>query len=336
MNEWIKKLPKTELHVHIEGTLTPEQIFFFADRNKVKLPYKSINELKAAYRFTDLASFLSLYFQGSSVVYTERDFYDMTWAYLLKVREQGVRHVEIFFDTQSYLARGIPTSRVVSGLYAALQDGYKQLGISGLIILCFLRQYSEQEAMAAFESALSLGDKIIGFGLAAHEIGNPPIKFAQLFERIRSYGYHTVAHAGEEAGPEYIWQALEVLHVDRIDHGIKAIYDTRLMEELVARQVPITVCPLSNFVLRLYDQYADYPLKKMLDAGCAVSLHSDDPAYFGGYIADNYVFAFEKLGLTRADIITCARNSITGSFLDNDRKALLIAELENYILTTGA
>jgi len=315
--EWLQRLPKAELHLHIEGTLEPELMFELATRNDVALPYEDVAAVKAAYVFDDLQSFLDLYYAGCSVLLTEADFYDLTMAYLRRAAAQGVRHAEIFFDPQTHTDRGIAFATVVDGIDRALADGREELGITSRLILCFLRHLSEVAAMTTLEAALSHRGAISAVGLDSSETGNPPAKFRAVFDRARAEGLLTVAHAGEEGPPSYIREALDLLHVLRIDHGVRCMEDDALVDRLVADQVPLTVCPLSNVKLRVFDDLADHPIRRMLERGLMVTINSDDPAYFGGYIGDNYVATAEALGMSRDQMRQIARNSFLASFLDD-------------------
>ena len=309
-------LPKAELHLHIEGTLEPELMFELATRNGVELPYPDVEAVRRAYVFDDLQSFLDLYYAGCRVLVTGRDFYDLTSAYLRRAAAQGVRHAEIFFDPQTHTQRGIEYAAVVDGISAALADGTRDLGVTSRLILCFLRDLSAEDAMATLERALSTRrDLIVGVGLDSAEVGNPPQKFAAVFDRARSEGLRAVAHAGEEGPPEYIWQALDVLHTSRIDHGVRCTEDDGLVDRLVAEQVPLTVCPFSNVKLRVFPDLRQHNFRELLERGVLVTINSDDPAYFGGYVADNYIGTAEALGLTADQMIQVARNSFVASFL---------------------
>jgi adenosine deaminase len=324
--EWVAGLPKAELHLHIEGTLEPEMMFELAGRNGVGLPYPDVDALRAAYVFEDLQSFLDLYYAGCSVLVTERDFTDLTAAYLDRAAAQGVRHVELFFDPQTHTDRGIPFATVLAGIRRGLAHGATEHGITSRIILCFLRHLSPEAAMATLEEALPHRDAIVAVGLDSGERGNPPERFTEVFDRARSAGLLTVAHAGEEGPPDYIRQALDLLHVRRVDHGVRCLEDDDLVDRLVAEQVPLTVCPLSNVKLRVVDTIADHPFRRMLERGLMVTINSDDPAYFGGYVADNYVACAGALGLDRDALRRVARNSFTASFLDGaERDAHLAA-----------
>ena len=312
----LRELPKAELHLHIEGTLEPELMFELAQRNGVSLAHSDVEAVRRAYVFEDLQSFLDIYYAGCQVFLTERDFYDLTTAYLRRAADQGVRHAEIFFDPQTHTDRGVAFSTVVHGITAALGDGERDLGVTSRLILCFLRDLSAESAMTTLEMALPHRGAIVAVGLDSAEVGHPPEKFRDVFDRARAEGFLTVAHAGEEGPPEYIWQALDILRVARIDHGVRCAEDERLLRRLVAEQIPLTVCPLSNVKLRVFPTLADHNLAELLRRGVRVTINSDDPAYFGGYIADNYVATAGALELTRADVVQLARNSFLASFLD--------------------
>jgi adenosine deaminase len=312
----LQQMPKAELHLHIEGTLEPELIFALAQRNRVTLAYPSVEALRAAYAFTDLQSFLDIYYAGASVLQTEQDFYDMTWAYLQRAQQDQVRHTEIFFDPQTHTARGVPFGTVINGIHRALDDARAQSGISGALILCFLRHLSEADAFDTLQQALPYRDKFIGVGLDSSEAGNPPEKFARVFARCRELGLHLVAHAGEEGPPAYIRSALDVLHAERIDHGVRCLEDEELTRRLAQTQIALTVCPLSNVKLRVFGKMAEHNLRQLLDAGLCATVNSDDPAYFGGYINDNFVAVFEALSLQRQHAQQLARNSFRAAFLD--------------------
>jgi adenosine deaminase len=323
---FVRGLPKAELHLHIEGTLEPEMMFALAERNQVALPYPDVEAVRRAYVFDDLQSFLDLYYAGCAVLVTEPDFYDLTTAYLHRAAAQGVAHAEIFFDPQTHTDRGIPFATVVSGIHRALEDGQRQWGITWRLILCFLRHLSADAAMATLEEALPFREVITVVGLDSGELGNPPSNFEAVFRRAREEGFLAVAHAGEEAGPSYIWEALDLLQVRRIDHGIHCSEDPLLMARLRADQVPLTVCPLSNVQLGSFPDLAHHNLAALLRGGLRVTVNSDDPAYFGGYVADNLVAVAEALGLDDDEIVQLARNSFLASFLDEaDRRRHLSA-----------
>lgn len=310
-----QRLPKAELHLHLEGTLEPELMFELADRHRVRLPYPDVDAVRRAYVFDDLQSFLDIYYAGCSVLIEPQDFFDLTFAYLCRARADGVRHAEVFFDPQTHTDRGVPFGAVVDGVVAALEAGRRDLGVTSGLILCFLRHLDADAAMATFTEALESGVEFAAVGLDSSEAGHPPEKFAAVFDRARAAGFRTVAHAGEEGPPAYIVEALDRLHVQRIDHGVRCLEDPDLVARLVAEQMPLTVCPLSNVMLRVVPTLADHPLRRMLTLGLNVSVHSDDPAYFGGYIAENFAAAAAALGLTDAEIRQLARNSFRSSFL---------------------
>ena len=310
------QLPKAELHVHIEGTLEPEMIFALAERNRLRLAYPTVEALRAAYSFADLKGFLDVYYAGMKVLLTERDFCDLTRAYLHRAREQGVKHAEIFFDAQAHTGRGIPFETVVDGLCEALRTSETDFGITTSLIMCFLRDQSEESAMQALISSIPQAGRIIAVGLDSAEMGNPPEKFTRVFDRARAEGFLTVAHAGEEGPPEYVRQALDLLKVSRIDHGVRSMEDPALVERLRRDQIPLTVCPLSNVRLRVVKTLAQHPLKAMLDAGLRATVNSDDPAYFGGYVGENFTQTAHALQLSGSDVATLARNSFLASFLD--------------------
>ncbi|HVT03627.1 MAG TPA: adenosine deaminase [Thermoanaerobaculia bacterium] len=315
MRDLIESLPKAELHLHIEGTLEPELMFELASRNGVKLRYSSVEALRRAYQFNDLQSFLDIYYEGASVLIRQEDFTDMTLAYFRKAHSQNVRHAEIFFDPQTHTGRGISFETVIRGIHEAQVKAAREMGISSKLILCFLRHLGEEDAMKTLGEALPFSDWIVAVGLDSSELGHPPSKFARVFERARSEGFLAVAHAGEEGPPEYMWEALDILKVKRIDHGVRCIEDSRLVARLVDEQIPITVCPLSNVKLRVFDTMRDHNLRKLLDLGVKVTINSDDPAYFGGYVNENYSAAADALSLTREEIERMARNSFEASFL---------------------
>ncbi|MEB3289245.1 MAG: adenosine deaminase [Leptolyngbya sp.] len=313
-------LPKAELHIHIEGSLEPEMMFALAQRHGLALPYDSVEAVRAAYQFENLQAFLDLYYAGAQVLQTEQDFYDLTWAYLEKCAAQSVRHTEIFFDPQTHTDRGIPFPVVMEGLTQALRDGRQRWGISSGLIPCFLRHLSAEAAMDTLEAALPYGDQFLAVGLDSSERGQPPSKFQAVFDRARAEGWLTVAHAGEEGPPEYIWEALKLLKVSRIDHGVRCVEDPALVDFLVDHQIPLTVCPLSNVKLRVFDTMEHHNLKHLLDLGLCVTVNSDDPAYFGGYMAENLAALTAALPLTDEDLITLAQNSFRASFLSEDQK----------------
>lgn len=324
MNNLSFTLPKAELHLHIEGTLEPELMFKLAQKNNINLPFSSVEEARKAYQFTNLQSFLNIYYQGANVLQTEQDFYDLTYAYLTKVSTQNVRHTEIFFDPQTHTDRGISFDTVINGIYNALETGKKDFNITSKIILCFLRHLSEKEAIETLEKALPFQDKIIGVGLDSSEVGHPPSKFKNVFEMARQAGFLTVAHAGEEGSPEYIWEAINLLKVSRIDHGVRCLEDEKLVEYLRETQLPLTVCPLSNVKLKVFNTMKDHNLKKLLELGLCVTVNSDDPAYFGGYIAENFQAIQQELLLTDEQMYQLAKNSFQASFLSQEEKEKLL------------
>lgn len=310
------RLPKAELHVHVEGTLEPEMIFALAERNHVRLVYPTVEDLRAAYNFADLQAFLDVYYAGVKVLLTERDFCDLTRAYLRRAQSQGVRHAEIFFDPQAHTGRGVRFETVVDGLWEALRTSESEFGITAKLIMCFLRDLPEESAMRALRAAIPHAERIVAVGLDSAEVGNPPEKFRRVFDRARAEGFLTVAHAGEEGPPEYVWQALDILKVSRVDHGVRSMEDPALVERLRREQTPLTVCPLSNLRLHVVTSLSEHPLKAMLDAGLRATVNSDDPAYFGGYAGENFAQTAKALRLSDADLATLARNSFLASFLD--------------------
>jgi len=318
--EFIKKSPKAELHLHIEGTLEPEQMFVLAKRNNIQIPFKNINEVKKAYNFSNLESFLKIYYEGAKVLIKEQDFFDLTWAYALKCKEDNIVHTEIFFDPQTHTDRGISFDIVVNGIYKALQKAQKEFGLSFKIIMCFLRHLDEKEGFKVLDEALAHKDKIYGVGLDSSETDNPPNKYEKLFKKAIKYGFITVAHAGEEGPPEYIWEALNLLNVKRIDHGVQCLKDEKLVEKLSENQIPLTVCPLSNIKLRVFNKLEDHSLKKMLDKKLMVMVNSDDPAYFGGYLNLNLIETQAALNLSKDEVKTLLINSFKSSFLSEEIK----------------
>jgi adenosine deaminase len=331
MERFIEQLPKAELHIHIEGSLEPELMFELAQRNGLRLPFRSVNEVSQAYEFVDLQSFLQLYYQGVRVLVNERDYYDLTWAYLKKAHSQNLRHSEMFFDPQAHTGRGVPFEAVISGIHYAMLDAQQRLGISSKLVMCFLRDLSEEAAMATLQQVLPFKDWIVAVGLDSSEVGNPPEKFGRVFDKAREEGFRAVAHAGEEGPPEYIWQALDRLKVSRIDHGVRCIEDPDLTARLAADRTPLTVCPLSNVKLRVFESIERHNLKQLLDCGLCATINSDDPAYFGGYLTENFVAAQKALGLDRNDIYCLARNSFQAAFLTPDEKQALVDELDSYV-----
>ncbi len=331
MHDFIEQIPKAELHLHIEGTLEPELMFEIGNRNGVDIPFESVEDVRRAYQFTDLQSFLDIYYQGANVLRHEQDFYDMTWAYLERVHEQNVRHVEIFFDPQTHTDREISFEIVIMGIHRALEDAARKFGMSSRLIMCFLRHLSAAAAMDTLEQSLPFKDWIVAVGLDSSEVGHPPEKFQAVFDRAREAGFLTVAHAGEEGPPEYIWQALDLLKVRRIDHGVRCIEDMELVRRLKDEQIPLTVCPLSNVKLRVFDDMAQHNFKQLLDLGLCVTINSDDPAYFGGYLMENYRAAQQALDLSRDDLYRVTRNSFEATFLEPAEKDKLIAELDGFM-----
>lgn len=325
----LRAMPKAELHIHIEGSLEPELIFALAHRNGVALAYPSVQALRQAYAFSDLQSFLDIYYAGASVLLHEQDFQDMAWAYFLRAQADGVVHAELFFDPQTHTDRGVPMATVVQGLARACRRARTELGISAMLILCFLRHLSEEAAFATLEQALPWREHFVGVGLDSSERGHPPEKFARVFERCRALGLKLVAHAGEEGPPAYIWSALDVLKVQRIDHGVRCVEDPALVRRLAAEHMPLTVCPLSNVKLRVFDTLADHNLPMLLDAGLCATVNSDDPAYFGGYLLDNFVQTFDalpRLGPRQAHQL--ALNSLQASFAPGEDKARWVKALD--------
>jgi adenine deaminase len=318
--ELLRRMPKAELHIHIEGSLEPELIFALAARNGVKIPYASVEELRKAYAFTNLQSFLDIYYAGASVLLKEQDFHDMAWAYLERAAADNVVHAELFFDPQTHTARGVSMETVISGLHRACTEAKLALGVDASLILCFLRHLSEEAAFETLEQALPFRSQFIGVGLDSSEVGHPPEKFARVFARCRELGLHLVAHAGEEGPPAYVWTALDLLKVERIDHGVQSTKDPALMQRLAKDRVPLTVCPLSNLKLCVFPQLADHNLRQLLDAGLCATVNSDDPAYFGGYMNDNFLQTFAATGMTAQHAYQLAKNSFEASFIDPKQK----------------
>jgi adenine deaminase len=322
-------IPKAELHLHIEGTLEPELMFALAKRNKVALRFKTVEEVRRAYEFSDLQSFLDIYYEGAAVLQTERDFYDLAWAYLEKAAEQNVKRAELFFDPQTHTARGVPIAAVIEGLDAACKDAGKKLGVSAGLILCFLRHLSPEEAESTFRSAKPYYDRLLAVGLDSSEKNRPPSLFMDVYALAHAAGLDAVAHAGEEGPPSYVREALDELKVSRVDHGVRSLEDAELVKRLVEEKIPLTVCPLSNVKLRVFKGLSDHPLKKMLALGLAATVNSDDPAYFGGYALDNFEQTAQALALTRDDVKTLAANSFTASFLPAAEKKRWLAEIQS-------
>lgn len=330
IDEFIKNIPKAELHVHIEGTLEPELMFKIARRNNISIKYQSVNELQVAYNFSNLQSFLDIYYAGAKVLITGQDFYDLTIAYLDKAHSQNVIHAEIFFDPQTHTKRGVEFSTVITGINRAMKDAQTKWGISSNLILCFLRHLSEEEAIQTFLEALEYRDMFIGVGLDSSEVGHPPSKFQRVFELALKEGFKTVAHAGEEGPAEYVWEALNLLQVTRIDHGNNSLNDEKLVNELVKRKIPLTVCPLSNMQLKVINDMKSHPLKEMLEKGLLATINSDDPAYFGGYVNENFVAVAKALNLSKREIKQLAINSFMASFLDEVQKQNWIEKVEGF------
>ena len=322
---FLRALPKAELHLHIEGSLEPELMFKLAERNSIELPYASVEEVKKAYDFHNLQSFLDIYYRCADVLRTEQDFYDLTWAYLLHCQADGIVHTEPFFDPQTHTQRGIEMSVVINGIASALKDGQEKLGISSKLILCFLRHLSEDDAIACLEQAKPFLEQLSAVGLDSSELGHPPEKFERVFKMAKDLGLKAVAHAGEEGPPEYIVEALDILHVDRIDHGVRCSEDQALMQRLAASQMPLTVCPLSNVRLKVYEHMSEHNILKLLEYGLNVTVNSDDPSFFGGYLLENFMALSEHLDMSEAQATQLARNSINSSFLTEEEKRTLLA-----------
>ena len=323
-----RTLPKAELHLHIEGTFEPELIFTIARRNGVRLKYPDVEALRRAYQFTNLQSFLDVYYEAMAALREERDFYDLTIAYLRRAAREGVRHAEIFFDPQAHTKRGVALATVVDGIAQGLADGGRELGMTSHLIMCFLRDMPAESAMATLESALPFRDRIVAVGLDSAEVGNPPSKFATVFDRARAEDFLTVAHAGEEGSPEYVWEALDLLHVERVDHGVRSLEDPRLVARLRDERIPLTVCPFSNVRLRVVPSLQAHPLRRMMDAGLTCTVNSDDPAYFGGYAGENLEATAKALALSDAQIVALARNSFDASFIDDALRRRYQSEID--------
>ncbi len=332
IERFIEGIPKTELHLHIEGTFEPELMFEIAKRNQKKIPYDSVAALKNAYKFNNLQEFLDIYYAGANVLIEEQDFYDLTWAYLTKVNEQNVVHVEIFFDPQTHTDRGISFDTVIKGIRSALEDGKEKLGITYQLILSFLRHLDETSAFKTLDQALPYKDWISGVGLDSSEVGNPPSKFERVFEKSRKEGFLTVAHAGEEGPAAYIWEALELLKVTRIDHGNRCLEDDKLVKQLATSQIPLTLCPLSNLELKVVSDLKQHPIVKMMDQNLLVTVNSDDPAYFGGYMNENYLGLANALDLSKKQIADLVKNSFKASWLPDQEKEKRISEVEDYLI----
>ena len=328
MDDFYARLPKAELHVHIEGTFEPELIFTIAERNQLAPPYRSIEAAHAAYKFADLQAFLDVYYKAMSVLRTEQDYADLAEAYFRKARAQGVVHAEVFFDPQAHTRRGVAFETVLNGLWSSVSQSENRYGITSALIMCFLRDLTAASAQETLTAALPHGEKIVGVGLDSAEAGNPPSKFVEVYGRARAAGWHCVAHAGEEGPPAYVWEALDLLKVQRVDHGVRSMEDPKLVDRLRQERIPLTVCPFSNVKLRVVDKLADHPLRKMLEAGLVATCNSDDPAYFGGYVADNLREMTEALNMTRQQAVTLVRNSFEASFLPAAQKAAYLAQVE--------
>lgn len=333
MKAFIENMPKAELHLHIEGTFEPELMFEIAKRNNIELPYADVEALRKAYDFSQLQDFLDIYYQGMNVLHKEQDFYDLTWAYLQRIHAQNVIHTEIFFDPQGHTSRGVPFETALNGIYRALEAGQQELGMSFGLIMCFLRHLDADDAMATLAQALPHKDKIIGVGLDSSELGHPPEKFTEVFEKAKAEGFLIVAHAGEEGPPEYVYQALDLLKVDRIDHGNRALEDEALVKRLATEGMALTVCPLSNLKLCVVDNLKNHPMREMLQAGLKATMNSDDPAYFGGYMNENYLQLAEALSLTQEEIVTLGRNGFEAAFVSNDRKQVMLDSLDAFVNT---
>ena len=325
--KFIREVPKTELHLHIEGTLEPELMFDLAKRNGIKIPYSNVNEVKSAYNFSNLETFLNIYYEGSKVLINEKDFFDLTWSYAVKCREDNIVHTEIFFDPQAHLSRGIKFETVINGINKALLKANKEFGLTYKIIMCFLRHLDEKSAFKVLDQAIEHKDKIIAVGLDSSEKGNPPSKFKNVFKKAIKEGFLTVAHAGEEGPPEYIWEAINLLEVKRIDHGVQCLKDEKLTKELIKKQIPLTVCPLSNVKLCVFKNLKEHNLKDMLNAGLMVMVNSDDPAYFGGYLNENLVKSQAALNLSKNELKTLIINSFKSSFLSEEKKMKWIKQI---------
>ncbi len=330
IQQFIEGLPKVELHLHIEGSFEPELMFQIAQRNNIKIPFATIEEVKEAYNFNNLQEFLDIYYAGANVLVKEQDFYDLTWAYLHKIHSQNVRHTEIFFDPQTHTDRGVSFDLVIRGIHRALEDGKEELGISYKLIMSFLRHLDEKSAFETLEQAKPYKEWIDAVGLDSSEVGHPPSKFERVFAEARSQGYLAVAHAGEEGPAQYIWEALDLLKIARNDHGNRCMDDDKLVDRLVEMKMPLTLCPLSNLELKVVPDLRDHPIVKMMDRGLLVTMNSDDPAYFGGYMNENYIATAEALSLSKEQITQLAKNGVVASWLSDDEKEKRIAEVEDY------
>ena len=335
LEQFIKALPKAEIHLHIEGSFEPELMFEIAQRNNVEIPFSSIEEIKAAYKFNNLQEFLDIYYAGANVLLTEQDFFDLTWSYLTKVHSQNVKHVEIFFDPQTHTERGVEFHTVLLGVYKALEKGQSELGITFRLIMSYLRHLSEESAFETLQQALPFKDLIDGVGLDSSEVGNPPEKFERVFKASAEQGFKLCAHAGEEGPAEYIWGALDVLKVNRIDHGNRCLDDGSLVERLVHEQMPLTLCPLSNLELKVIQDLKDYPLRNMMEAGLLVTLNSDDPAYFGGYMNENFIETAKGIDLSKEEIALLMKNGFEATWLTREEKDKWKKEIDNFLITNG-
>ncbi|KAB7884525.1 adenosine deaminase [Poseidonibacter ostreae] len=331
MIDLIKRLPKAELHLHIEGSLEPELMFKLAKRNNIQIPYKNIEDVRNAYNFSNLQSFLDIYYAGANVLITKQDFCDLTHEYILKCVENNIIHTEIFFDPQSHTSRGISFETVITGIKEALADAKEKYGITSCIIMCFLRHLSQEDAFKTLNQALSFKSDITAVGLDSSELGNPPKKFEEVFKKAKEQGFKLVAHAGEEADVSYIYEALDVLEIQRIDHGVQSIKSDELMKRLKKEQIPLTVCPNSNIELKVFENYKEHNIKKLLDYGLNVTVNSDDPAYFKGYLNQNFINLYENLELSKEDIITLVKNSFNSSFIDEKLKKEYISKVDKVI-----
>ncbi len=334
-DDFIRGLPKAELHLHIEGSLEPELMFELGRRNRIALPFASVEEVRAAYAFSNLQDFLDIYYQGAGVLQTEQDFHDLAMAYFRRVAVDGCRHVELFFDPQTHTDRGLAFSVAINGLTAGMEEAELSLGVTSKLILCFLRHLEEDAAFATLKAAEPFLDRIVGVGLDSSEVGHPPAKFARVFKAAKERGLKLVAHAGEEGPPAYVWEALDILHVDRIDHGNRALEDPALVQRLVADGMTLTVCPLSNLKLRVVDDMVDHPLRRMLQLGLKATVNSDDPAYFGGYLGENWLAAARGVALSQDQLVTLARNSFTGSFLPPGEIARHLSAIDEYVASAS-
>ncbi len=330
IHNFIEGIPKAELHLHIEGTFEPDLMFEIARRNNISINYKSVDELKKAYNFNNLQEFLDIYYAGASVLIYEQDFYDLTWAYLTKVHEQNLVHTEIFFDPQTHTDRGISFDTVIQGIHSPLEDAKEKLGISSQLIMCFLRHLDEVAAFDTLEQALPYKEWIAGVGLDSSEMGHPPSKFENVFSKALDEGFITVAHAGEEGPAAYVWEAINLLKISRIDHGNRSLEDDQLIKHIVEKQIPLTMCPLSNLELKVVDDLKDHPMLQLMEAGLMVTINSDDPAYFGGYMNENYIQIAAALNLSKKQITDLAKNSFKASFLSDVEKEKLMNQVEDY------